>query len=243
MENEVTQSADFFRLVAWLNANQKRVTWICAAILVVGAGIGIYIWHGNYREAQASEALSNVKLPASAEETLNPASAEPYLKVADEYPGTSGGGRAVLIAGGILFDAGKFDQSQALFERFLREHPDYPLATQAILGVAASLEAQGKTAEAAARYEDLIKRQPTDSTIPQAKSALARLDLAQNKPESALHLYEELARANNNDSWSAEAGIQREELLAKYPNLKKAPAPAPSATVTMPPSAAAPVKP
>ncbi len=236
MDNEVRQSADFYRFVAWLSAHRRRVTGISAAILAVGAGIGIFIWRADYREARANEALSDVKMPSGAEENLNPASAEPYLKVAEDYPGTGGGARAALIAGGILFDAGKFDQAQALFERFLREHPDYPLATQALLAVAACLEAQGKTAEALSRYDDLIKRRPADSIIPQAKSALARLYVSQNKPEQALHLYDDLARANNNDSWSAEAGIQREELLARFPSLKKTPTPAPSASLTPPTS-------
>jgi len=45
--------------------------------------------------------------------------------------------------------------------------------------------------------------------------------MGQNKPEQALRMYEELAKAGNNDTWSAEAGIQAEELLAKYPALRK----------------------
>lgn len=221
MEKEVTQTADFYRLVAWMHTNRKRILIISAVVLVVGAGIGIFNWNKSNREAQANEALSNISPPSSAEESTNAAAAEPYLKVAADYKGTSGGARALLIAGGILFDAGKFQDARKRFEQFLVDYPDYPLADQALLGVDASYEAEGSLTEAATRYKDFVERHPTASTLPQAKSALARVYLAENKPELALQQYDDLERARNNDSWTAEAGIQKEELLAKYPNLRK----------------------
>ncbi len=235
MEKDVTQSADLYHLVAWFDANRKRVITILAVVLIVSASIGAYIWHKNYVETQAGEAISNMKQPATAEEAaaINLTAAQSYLKIADDYPGTRGGERALLIAGGILFDNGKFDQSKAAFDKFMTLYPESSLANQAQLGIAASLEAAGKNDEAAKRYDDLIKHHATDSTIPQAKSALARLYVSLNKPEQAMRLYEELAKGNNNDTWSAEAGIQLQELLAKHPELKKPVATAPSA-VTIP---------
>ncbi|MDB6020252.1 MAG: Tetratricopeptide 2 repeat protein [Pedosphaera sp.] len=241
MDKAVDQSVDLFNLVTWFHANRKRVVTILVAVLVVAAAVGIYIWHQNYTETQANAALSEIKPPMPSQEGAlpNPADAQPYERVAEEHPGTSAGARALLMSGGILFDAGKFDEAKAQFDKFLSAYPDNLLAVQAQLGVAASLEAAGKLPEATAHYDELIKRHPNESIIPQAQSALARLYVAQNKPELAVHLYEGLAKANNNDSWSAEAGIQLQELLAKYPNLRKpvAPPPAPktSATVTVPP--------
>ena len=223
MEKEVKQTADFYRFVAWAHANRKRLIVISTVVLIVGAGIGIYNWSKSNREAQANEELSNIKLPASAEESTNAVAAEPYLKVAADFPGTSGGARGLLIGGGFLFDAGKYQEARQRFEQFLSEYGDYPLADQALLGVAASYEAERNLTEAASRYREFIDRHPAASTLPQVKSALARVYLAQNKPDLALQQYEELERGRNNDSWSAEAGIQKEELLTKYPNLRKQP--------------------
>ena len=235
MDKEVTQTMDLYHLVVWFDANRKRVISILAAVLIVSAITGAYIWHKNYVETQAGEALSNVKQPTTAEEAaaLNATAAQAYLKIADDYPGTRGGARALLIAGGILFDTGKFDQSKAAFDKFMTEYPDSSLVNQAQLGIAASLEAAGKNDEAVKHYDDLIKHHATDSTIPQAKSALARLYVGLNKPEQAMRLYEELAKGGNNDTWSAEAGIQLQELLAKHPELRKPIATAPT-TVTIP---------
>ncbi len=226
MDNEVKHTADLYHLVKWVHANRNRLITISITILVIGAAIGGFLWHKQYVEAEASDALSNIKPPTSAQEAASPTagSAEPYLMVADEFPGTRAAARALLIAGGIQFDAGQFEPAQNTFRKFMGEYSDSPLANQALLGVAACLEALGKNTEATAAYDDLIKRHQADSTTPQAKSALARLYVAENKPELAKHLYEELASVNNNDSWSVEAGIQLQELLAKYPDLKKAPA-------------------
>ena len=234
--NDVKHTTDLYRLVAWVHARRKPLIWISAAVVAVVAIIGIYIWHNNSNETAAAESLSKLKPPMSAE-SANASAADPYIKLANDFSGTGAAPRALLVAGGILFDAGKFKDAQAQFERLLREYGDFPLISQAALGVAACLEAAGNTAEATTRYDDFVRRHSGDATAPQAKSALARLYLAQNKPEKAFELYNELARANNPDSWSAEAGIQAEELLQKYPSLRKPVAPTPS-PATSPPKTA-----
>ncbi|MDB6065036.1 MAG: hypothetical protein JWR26_1244 [Pedosphaera sp.] len=242
MENKANNVVDTYSLIAWLHTNQKRVVALAAAVLIVGGGIGMFIWHGNHQETQAADALSNLKSSLLSRESTNAPDPGPYLKLANEYPGTAGGARATLIATGILFDQGKFPEAQAQYEKFLQEHSDYPLVNEAALGLAASLEAQGKTAEAIARYEEVTKRREGDSTSPQAKSALARLYLAQNKPDSALKLYEDLIKEGRNSSWNSMAQLQREVLLTNHPELRKQPVPpqiAPTATVPMPESAPA----
>jgi tetratricopeptide (TPR) repeat protein len=247
MDNEVKPKADIYSLVAWAHANRQRLIWITAAVVIIGGAIGIYAYHKNSRETEASAALSEINFPTG-ERSTNATAAEPYLKVAADYAGTSAAARALLLAGGVLFDAGKYSEARRQFERFLADYSDYPLADQALIGVAKSYEAEGNLAEATTRYRDFVERHPTDSAVPDAKSALARVYLAQNKPELALQEYEDLLRSRNNDSWTAEAGIQREELLAKYPALRKqapAPTPSPATTLTLPtaPKAQAPASP
>ena len=236
MDNAVSQSTDFYQLAAWFHANRKRVLIISVVVVVIAAVYGISVWSKSSSEASANEALSAIK-PLTPKEGAFPTAAEsePYLKVAQEHTGTAAGARALLIGAGILFDAGKFDEAKVQFDKFFAQYPENPLAIQALIGTAASLEAEGKLADAASHYDDIIKHHGNESAVmPQAKSALARLYAAQNHPEEALRLYEEMLKANSNDSWTAEAGIQREELLAKYPNLRKPVAPPPSATVPVP---------
>ena len=63
-----------------------------------------------------------------------------------------------------------------------------------------------------------------DARHAQARSALARLYEAQNQPDKALQLYRELARSESYSSFGLEAGIRMQDLLAKHPELNKAPA-------------------
>lgn len=241
MEKTAEQTPDFLQFVAWTHAHRRQLIAIGVAILVIGAGIGFYVWHKNSLETDANDALSNIKFPVPARPGVPapPADPQPYVALANEYAGTSAASRALLLAAESYFDAGKFDQAQAQFGRFLSDYPDSPLANEASLGIAACLEGQGKFAEAASRYDDILRRNAGSSILPQAKSALARLDVALNKPEEALRLYEEMVKTGNSDSWTAEAQIQAEELIAKYPNLKKPTAPpaqpAPPAGMTMSP--------
>jgi predicted negative regulator of RcsB-dependent stress response len=237
MDKSVKDSADLMHLVAWAHANRQRLILTAAIAVAVGCIVGFIFWNKAHREDMANNALALLTPPTSIS-IATAADAEPYVRVANEYSGTQAGARAQLLAGQLFFDAGKFNEAQEQFQRFLADYPNNQLANQAAVGVAASLEAQGKVAEATARYEDIATRHAADSTMPQVKSALGRLYLAQNKPEKALQQYDELVRAANNDSWTSEAGLERGELLAKYPQLRKPvtppPGPSPSSAFTLP---------
>jgi len=232
MDEEVKTTAALYRAAAWAHARRKQLMWTTIAVVVIGLTAAIYIWQKNQNEITAAQAYSQLKSPLGLE-TLPATAADPYIHLANDYSGTQAAARSLLVAGSILFDSGKFKESQTQFERLIREYPDFPLADQAAVGIAACLEAQGKTSEAASRYEEILKRSPYGPLMPQARSSLARLYVALNKPELALQMYTELAKANNPDSWSSEAGMQANELLQKYPNLKKAP-PKPAPQVITP---------
>jgi tetratricopeptide (TPR) repeat protein len=150
-----------------------------------------------------------------------------YLKVASQYPNTSAGARAALLAGGAYFIDSKFSEAHAEFSRFIRDHRDHPLLPEALLGIAACLDAQGKTDEAITAYKSLIDHHPdAKGVLPQAKFALARLYEQQKKIELARNLYEDVGRSDPGSSLGNEAGMRFEELKIKYP-LATAAAPIP----------------
>ena len=204
-----------------------------------GSVRGLYIMHKDSREASANAAFCALKLPVPGRDTPAAAMAAQFEQVADQYPETSGGARAMMEAAGIYFEAGEFEKARALFGRLLVEHPDYPLADEAALGVAVCLESEGKLAEATARYEEIVRRGTPDSTWPQARSALARLYTQQNHPDRAFEMYKEMLEGRSGDSWTMEAQVQARELLEKYPQLRQqlAPPAAPAAVKRLPPSA------
>ena len=217
MNTEAAATLGWHRFLNWLESNWKKAAQAAAVVGLVALVVSFYFWRQDQQEIAAGEALSNVTGTGGAED---------YLKLAAQFSKTAAAPRAVLLAAGDLFAAGKYADAQAQFERVLHDYPESSFRVQAMLGVAASLDAQGKTADATTRYSDLIQRYPNDAVAAQAKSALARLYEAQNQPDKALQLYQDLARSEAYSSFGLEAGIRMQDLLAKHPELKAKPAPA-----------------
>ncbi len=232
METEITPSARFYDFLAWTYANKKGLG-LAVAIIAVGSFITTFmIWQNNQRELSANEALSTAQPGRSSARVADAVPAEAYLKVANDFNGTSAGARALLMGAVTLFVEGNFSEAQTRFAKFQSDYPDSPLVPQAILGIAACLDAQGKGSDAATKFQEVISRYPKDHNVNQAKLALASIYENQNKPELAQRIYSELTQVTAYSSSSAEAGARLEELLLKHPNL--AATNSPTATATKP---------
>jgi len=235
MDSEVVQLPVSERLWLWFDTYKQQVAIAVGVLAVAALVIWFVIWQRDQKEIEAGAALAQVT--TSQLEGANKADAAPaYLKIANTYPHSVAGARAVLQAAGALFTEGKYPEAQAQFERFIREYQGSTFMGEALLGVAACLDADGKTDQAITAYKDLVSRHSTDSVVPQAKFSLARLYEAQNKPELARDLYQEVERASPFTSLGNEAGVRMEELIAKHPTLAPAPpAPMPSSVTNLAP--------
>ena len=211
------------RLWVWFETNKTRAIGGAVAIAVVALVVSFVVWRHDEKVKNAGEALSSVMLQAVTTPNAQPATAEVFLKVAGQYPDSSAAERAILLAGGDYFIAGKFDDAKATFDRFTREHRGSPFMGQALLGIAACLDAQGKTNEAVIAYKEIVDRRPGETIVPQAKFALARLYESQGLPEKARPLFEDVWRDNQRNSLGSEAGMRLEELNVKFPSLATAP--------------------
>ena len=213
-------TVDAFELIAWAHENRKQLITVASVIAVLGVIIGGYILYNQNREESANVAVAAIKVPNPGVEPSG-ADAAGFLKVAADYQGTKAAERALLQAAGILFEAGKFEDSRTAFDQYMNQYSSSGLAAQALLGIAACLEAQGKTSDAATRYEDILKHGNVDAIAPQVRSALARCYVALNKNQQAYDTYQEMIKHAGNDTWSYEANIQIHELVEKHPELVK----------------------
>jgi tetratricopeptide (TPR) repeat protein len=221
------------RFWTWFEANKKPAL-IGLVIVILGVLIAVVVsWRRSENDTASSEAVANITADQAAfGAAASTNAATEYLKIANEYPKTPAGARALLLAAGSLFGEGKYDQAIVQFGRFARDYPENPLMGESLLGVAACLEAQGKTNDATAAYKSLVERHPTDAVAPRAHFALGRLYEAQGKPEQARTEYETVLRSEQpyggGGSLGNEAGVRLEEFRWKYPNLNP-PAPPPAA--------------
>ena len=221
----------FFNVYNWLRANQKRVLAGLIVLVVLAAGMTLWAWNKGQNEAAANQALLDIPtvsglsastgLPASDDA----ATLDALRKIIAEYPGTTAGASAQLLAARSLFSEGKYPEAQQAFAKFIADHPGHELIPQAQIGVAASLEGQGKISEAVTKYKEVAAIYSTVGNIVYpVKLTLGRLSEADNRPDQALGYYEDLARikAPYRDPFIAEAQERYMLLIAKHPELNKA---------------------
>ncbi|HTV76106.1 MAG TPA: tetratricopeptide repeat protein [Candidatus Baltobacteraceae bacterium] len=201
-----------FKLWPWFEANTKRIAFGAVFVVIAAFVISFYSYEQNKKEVDAGEAFTQALMtPGDGEK------ADAYLKVATDYPNTRAGQRALLQAAAALFAAGKYEDAQTQFQKFIDSYPDSAFAAQASLGVAASLNAQGKTDLAADAYQRTINQATAPSTLLAAEFALAQIDDHQGKISDALRLYEDVAQKSPNGSIGSEAGLRALELKNKLP--------------------------
>jgi predicted negative regulator of RcsB-dependent stress response len=235
MDSDATQSDSYLRFVTWVQANLKRLIIGTVIVLAAIAVIAFISYEQGQKEVRASHALANVAVPLSPTAPMRPGTVDAYLKVAKEHAGTKAGARALLQAGAAYFVETNYSDAQKTFEQFLKDYPASDWIPQAHFGIASSLDAQGKTADAVAKFEEMRRRFANDATSDEVKLALARLFETQNKPADAHRIYSELVQANAYSGMGSEAGVRKEELEKKFPELAKTNAPMTSLQQTLMP--------
>ena len=237
-ETSQTHSADtFYKFMAWLQANQKRLLIGVAVVAVLGLVAGFMAWKKGQDVADANARLFDLPVASSPNAPVIAPAPSSFLNIASEYPDTSAGDYALLLGAESLFIDGNYPEAQQHFSKYIDDHPDNPLAAQAKVGVAACLEAEGKTSDAIRQYQEIVSAYPSEVSVTSpAKLTLARLYEQENRPDQALAYYSELAQTQNPyDPWAAEARDRGMLLLAKHPELRRTeqtPAPAPFSVPT-----------
>lgn len=221
-----TEPSRLYEFLAWLELNKKRVVAAGVAGLLAIVAAYIYSWNRAQTELEASSALLRLRVSPEAGEGGTAASSTDFLKVANQFPSTAAAERAILLAAGNLFSAGKYPEAQAEFDRFIARHGRSQLAPIAALGVAASLDAQDKLEAAATAYQNVATRYPEDAVVGQAKLAAAAIYETQNQLDTAMRLYDEVAKPAAFGGAAMQAMMRKQRLLEKHPELEKTNAPA-----------------
>jgi len=211
--------------LAWLEVNKLRVIAVAGIIGAVAAAISVYRWHTAEVERQAGGALLKAQSGTGRGENSEKPVPGALLRVASEFPGTSAGARAMLLAAAGLFEAGKYAEARGQFQQFLTQYEDNSFAGSAAYGIAASLDAEGKTNDAFTAYQNVVTRYGSSAPATQARLALASLCEARNDFAQALRLYGEVPAPGMPSLWGSEAAQRREELLRHHPELARTNAP------------------
>src|SRR5262245_31471936 len=228
MDSDATKPDRLYELLAWLHVNWKKGLIAVGAGVLVIAVVALLNWNKRHQEELANEALSEIKLLVGPNAATPAGASEALLKVANSYSDTGAGARALLLAATTLYDQEKFSEAKDLFDKFIRAYPDSPWRSQAELGIAVCLDSPKRSQAAADKYDEIVKRYANEPVADLARLELARWQEQQGKFEIAFRLYSELSKASPYSSLGSEAGVQRQQLLEKHPELE------PTNTVTIP---------
>lgn len=138
------------RFVAWLKANQRRLSIAGTLAVVVAGGVWFTISARQRREAFAERELQSARLAA---ESGNLAlAANDLSRLVSSYAGTSAADEAQLVLGQVRLLAGQTDVAIADLERFVAQGPSdrYRVAAFGLLG--AALEQAGRFSDAGQAY-------------------------------------------------------------------------------------------
>jgi predicted negative regulator of RcsB-dependent stress response len=213
MQPQEAATGYLFKLWPWLEANAKRFAYGAVLAVIAIFVYSFYSYRQSAREVDAGEALTQAVVAGNGGQP-----ADACLKVATDYSGTLAGQRARLLGATALFEAGKYADAQAQFQKFLDDYPDNAFAPQAELGLGSSYDAQGKTDLAISAYQKAGDQSADENTAGTAKFAIARMAEEQGKFAEAAKLYADITRAFPNSPVSSEAAMRGIELKTKSPS-------------------------
>ncbi|HEV8541587.1 MAG TPA: tetratricopeptide repeat protein [Verrucomicrobiae bacterium] len=232
------READIYDLLAWLEVNKTKVGIIATVLVVLGFAIAAFRYFKDQKEGNASAELLALKPTLTPQTNAPPPQPSAFLKISEQFPGTSAAERAQIFAATTLFDQGKYADAEREFNAFSTKYPESPWAAQAAYGVGASREAQNKLDQAQSTYQNVITAYANSWVVDQARLSLARVYELRKQPEQALRLYNELLMprpgALPGEGGNRDAFERKEALLRAYPNLNTNLVAAASRPVTLP---------
>lgn len=240
MSENILESGKLYELWAWYESNRKKINTWATVVVLVGIAVAYTVWSAEQKQEKASMALFGLGEPTVVIAKGNVPGAD-FMKIAEQYPGTSAAERALVEGGVAFFSQADYEKAEKTFSDFLKRFPSSPFVSTAAYGIAACLDAQGKNDAAVAEYQKVIKTYPLQAD--QAKLALAAVYEGTGDFQKAYDLYDELTK-NYSAAWARSAYSRKYSLEQRHPEVKEKPveAAAPAAVEAVPASIAAPVE-
>jgi predicted negative regulator of RcsB-dependent stress response len=247
MQPEKQESTWIYEAWAWAELHRRQLVLGAVGVLLLIVGGYVFFWYRGQHELQANHALLTLTPAGRAEEKSGPGH-DAFEQLATRYGSSRAAVRALLLAAGELYQAGKYAEARARFEEVVARDDTGLLAPMAALGAATCLDAEDKLDAAMAAYQQVIAKYPDDPVSGRARLALAALHEARGQFAEALKIYDSLQADRAAGRAAMEASVKRDSLLKQHPELAPATAPATPPVITpmgagAPPATAAPATP
>jgi tetratricopeptide (TPR) repeat protein len=179
----------------WINHRGAVLGGIAALIVVALITLGVTV-SKRAGEIASQNALATASDPAG------------WNAVIANYPGTPAAADAMLLMASSLRDAGKIDESDALYSRFAETFPRSPIAVSGLIGRASNARVAGKTSEALNDYQQAAAAFPQSYGAPFSLFSQFRLLAQGGKTEEAKRILQMLANQYSFSVAAQAAGIR-----------------------------------
>ncbi len=205
--------------IQYIAGHRILITSLIAAIAILGAAVGAYLWYEGRQETEARKALASAEAPLRPEKPETPPNTDEAAKrlseVATKYPRTVSAQEALIRLGNLRYDAGKYDDALAAYNQYLSQFPHGKFRVMAGIGKAYAEEAKGDLNAELKTLTSTVDSAGNDPLAGEAYSTLARTYEALKKPEDALRVYGQIAEKFPQTQWAQNALQRMSTLKAK----------------------------
>jgi len=153
---------------------------------------------------------SRLQKEAAADAALMQArSASDFQAILDDYGSTPSAPLALMGLARQTFNAGQYDEAEALYGKFLKKYKKHEMAVQAEFNQITCREAKGQLGDAHLLYGEFVKKHPDSYLAPLAMISQARCLESLSLLADAKQVYEDLVFSYPGSSWAqmAEANL------------------------------------
>lgn len=194
IENSEALKKELTKAEGFLAKNQKILTYIGGAILVVVAGIVAYNYWSKSQDEEAQVALANAVYSFEADslkQALNGTGGnEGLLAIADNYGSTNAGNLAHFYAGVALLKQNKYDEAIEHLKSF--SSSDLLVQGRAYALIGDAYMEKKSTADAISFYKKAVDYKPNDFFTPVYMMKLANAYEVSNDNKAAIEVYGKL---------------------------------------------------
>jgi len=172
LDDDVIERDEIDAAFFW-HTHKKNILLGALAVLAIGGGSLFWYVNSTLTAKAAIAALADAKDIPQLEAVIK------------NYGRSIPAADAILLVAADSQKAGKFEESTAAFQNFLKSFPNHPLAGGALLGVGQNLDATGKPVEAMATYQQVVDKYPKSYAAPFAGYAQAEILLRDFRRDEA----------------------------------------------------------
>ncbi|MCD6287737.1 MAG: tetratricopeptide repeat protein [Candidatus Hydrogenedentes bacterium] len=191
----------------WVLENRQQVLGAAVAIAVAVLIVIIYSIVSGRAEQRGLVLLEEARQSDNIETRISS-----FENIINSYSGTTASYEAMFLLGNAYYDAGKYDESAATFEKLLKKYPKSYFAPMAEEGLAYIAEAKGDSKSAIDHFTRITKIYPKTIVAHRAFMALGKLYEKLGDTEKAAQAYDDLVSTYPGSTYADEASKRYKKL-------------------------------